>query len=88
MTGKVTYSVSTTGNYMLTIVAMNSNYDTSVRKRMITVPDGSDSCAVNLINDGLVASGSTVSVQFSGAGQVSGFVCYTDQQAQSDCKSI
>lgn len=85
--GKVSYSSVSPGYYKLIIVAKNSNYDTMVTTRRLTVPDTSYSCAVNLINDGFYLSGSSVTIQFTNVGDVSGSACYFNQQVyNTDCE--
>lgn len=75
------------GYYRLIIVAKNSNYDSVVTKRLLTVPDTSYSCAVNLINDGFTLSESSVTIQFTGVGAVSRCACYLNQQVyDSSCE--
>ena len=87
MNGKVSYSDVSPGYYSLTVVLKNSNYDTLVVKRLITVPDSSYSCAVNLVNNGFTISDGTVTLQFAGVGQVTGYACYLDGQVYgSDCE--
>lgn len=85
--GKVSYSSVSPGYYKLIIIAKNSNYDRMVTTRQLTVPDTSYSCAVNLINDGLSFSGSSVTIQFTNVGDISGSVCYLNQQVyNTDCE--
>ena len=83
----MSYSSVNPGYYTLTIVVRNSKYDTIVVKRLITVPDSSYSCAINLINDGFILTGSTATFQFAGVGQVTGYACFQDGQVySSECK--
>ena len=81
--GNVSYSNVSPGYYKLIIIAKNSNYDSVVTTKLLTVPDTSYSCAVNLINDGFTLSDGSVTIQFSAVGGVSGCACYLDQQVYS-----
>ena len=88
-TGTVSYSNVSPANYKLSVVAKNSNYDTVVTTRLLIVPDSSYSCAVNLIDDGILFSGDTVTVYFAGVGKVSKCACYLNQQAyNTTCKVV
>lgn len=75
------------GNYRLRIFAKTSNYDTLVVIRVISVPDTTYGCAVNLINDGVTVSDGGATIQFTGVGGLSGFVCFLDGEVYNDeCK--
>ena len=83
----MSYSSVSAGYYRLTVVAKNSQYDTVVTTRLLIVPDSSYSCAVNLVDDGVLFAEDSVTVHFSGAGKVSKCACYLNQQAyNTTCK--
>ena len=75
------------GNYRLRIFAKNSNYDKLVVIRVISVPDTSYGCAVNLINDAVTVSDGGATIQFAGVGDVTEFACFLDGEVLNDeCK--
>ena len=85
--GQASYSDVSPGSYRLRIFAKSSNYDNLVVSRLISVPDTSYGCAVNLINDGVTVSDGGVGVQFASVGGATSFARFLDGQALSDeCK--
>ena len=87
--GEASFSDVSPGNYRLRIFAKNSNYDTLVVIRVISVPDTSYGCAVNLINDGVTVSDGGATIQFTGVGDMTAFTCFLDGEIYSDeCKFL
>jgi hypothetical protein len=82
--GQASFSDVSPGNYRLRIFAKNSNYDTLVVIRVISVPDTSYGCAVNLINDGVTVSDGGATIQFTGVGDMSAFTCFLDGEFYTD----
>ena len=77
------------GYYKLIIIAKNGNYDSVATRRLLTVPDQTYSCAVNMINDGLTLSGNSAKIQFASVGEVSQCSCYLNQQHyNSSCENL
>ena len=85
--GQVSYNDVSPGNYRLRIFAKNSNYDSVVVRRVVSVPDTAYGCAVNLINDGVTVSDGGVTIQFAGVGGLTDFACFLDGEVLNDgCK--
>ena len=74
------------GNYRLRIIASAPGYNESVIRRRVVVPDGSNFCTVNFIDEGAVVRESTLTVHFRGVGPVTGFQCVMDRQKEFSCE--
>ena len=86
--GSTTFTGIAPGIYRLRIVASAPGYNDSVIRRRVVVPDGSNFCTANLIDDGVVLSGSDLTVHFRGVGPVTGFQCILDRQREFSCEFV
>jgi len=52
------------------------------------IPVGSNFCTANLIDEGTVVNGSSVTVYFRGVGPVTQFLCSLDHQRKFTCEFL
>ena len=86
--GSTTFTGIAPGIYRLRIVASAPGYNDSVIRRRVVIPHDSNFCAANLIDDGVVLSGSDLIVHFRGVGPVTGFQCIVDRQRKFSCELV
>ena len=86
--GTTTFTGVAPGNYRLRIVASAPDYNNSVIRRRVVIPDGSNFCTANLIDEGVVLSGSNLTVHFRGVGPVTGFQCIMDRRRRFSCEFV
>ena len=55
---------------------------------ILSLEEGSSSCAVNLVNEGIKVAGSNLSVSFTGIGPVESYYCRMDSSSFMPCKPI
>ena len=84
--GSTTFTGLTLGVYRLKIVASASGYNRLVMRRRVVIPRDPNYCTANLIDDGVVVRGSTLTVHFRGVGPVTGFQCTVDRQTKFSCE--
>ena len=70
------------------IVTTAPNATLSVFRRRVVISRDPNYCTVNLINDGVVVHGSTLTVNFRGVGPVTGFQCILDRRTRSPCELV
>ena len=85
--GSTTFTSLAPGVYRVRIVTSAPNYTRTVFRRRVVIPRDSNFCTVNLINDGVVVSGSNLMVHFQGLGPVTGFQCIVDRRTRFSCTS-
>ena len=76
------------GNYRLRIIASAPGYNESAIRRRVVIPDGSNFCTVNFIDEGVVVHGNTLTVHFRGVGPVTGFQCVVDRRRKFSCELV
>ena len=81
-----TFTGLTPGVYRLKIVASASGYNRLVMRRRVVIPRDPNYCTANLIDDGVVVKGNTLTVHFRGVGPVTGFQCSVDRQTKFSCE--
>ena len=68
------------------MVASAPGSNRTVLRRRVVIPEGSNYCTANLIDEGAVVNGSNVTVYFRGVGPVTQFLCSLDRQRRFTCK--
>ena len=86
--GSTTFADLASGVYRVRIVTTAPNATRSVFRRRVVIPRDPNFCAVNLINDGAVVRGNTLTVHFRGVGPVTGFECILDRRTRSPCELV
>ena len=81
--GSTTFNDITPGKYRLRVVASAPGYNRSILRRRVVVPKGPNYCTANLIDEGVVVSGSNLTIHFQGVGPVTGYLCIMDQRKSS-----
>ena len=88
LNGTTTFTGLAPGVYRLKIVASASGYNRSVIRRRVVIPRDSNYCTANLIDEGVVVSGSNLTVHFQGVGPVTGFQCIVDRRTRISCELL
>ena len=78
------------GVYTLKITASDSTSgETATIERFFELSNHPDFCGLHLVNDGLVVTGNSIHVQFSGVPTyIHWFRCKLDNKPGFDCKSV
>jgi len=84
--GSVTFPSVTPGTYVVRVVSQNSKHDRAVLRRKVVVPSGPTACAVHLINRGVTHALGNVTVEFTGSGPITKFMCQLDGRNSYICK--
>ena len=84
--GSATFSGIAPGKYRLRVVALSPGYNRSVLRRRVVIPNGPNFCTANLIDEGVLVSGSNLTVIFRGVGPVPEFQCILDRQRKFSCE--
>ena len=86
--GSTTFTGLAWGVYRVRIVTTAPNATRSVFRRRVVIPRDPNYCTVNLIDEGVVVRGSTLTVNFRGVGPVTGFQCILDRQTRFPCEHV
>ena len=86
--GTTTFTGLAPGVYRLKIGASASGYNRPVIRRRVVIPRDSNYCTANLIDEGVVVSGSNLMVHFQGVGLVTGFRCILDRRTRFSCEFV
>ena len=86
--GSATFNGLAWGVYRVKIVTTAPNATRSVFRRRVVIPRDPNYCTANLIDDGVVVRGSTLTVHFQGVGPVTGFQCILDRQTRFSCELV
>ena len=75
--------------YTLKVVATNRQPDRSKDKAVIKIrfeiTDDTERCTLHLINGGVVVSGDSATVEFTGRGPAAGYLCHLDKTQPYIC---
>ena len=71
--------------YTLRVVATNRRPDKEFIKTRFEITDDAERCTLHLINGGVVVSGDSARVEFTGRGPAAGYLCHLDKTPPYMC---
>ena len=83
--GHVMFSGLSPALYTLRVVATNRRPDKEFIKTRFEITDDVERCTLHLINGGVVVSGDSATVEFTGRGPAAGYLCHLDKTQPYIC---